>query len=125
MVRAFAMYEPLKIFVAAGLLLIIAGAAPIARFLVRYFAGDGSGMIQSLLLGGVFVLMGVMAIMFAFIADLIAFNRQLLEISLEKIRKIDADLQRLRDAEQPFPEARLRAELETLETRRRSASGGD
>ena len=30
---------------------MLAGAAPVVRFLIHYFAGDGSGMIQSLIIG--------------------------------------------------------------------------
>lgn len=89
MVRSYAMYEPLKIFMAAGVFLMALGAIPILRFLVYYALGNGDGKIQSLLIGGVLVLMGGICAMFALIADLIAYNRQLLEITLEKVRRIE------------------------------------
>ena len=89
MLRAYAMYEPLKIFMALGTILMALGAIPIVRFLIYYALGDGGGKIQSLLIGGVLVLMGGVCVMFALIADLIAYNRQLLEMTLEKVRRIE------------------------------------
>ena len=89
MVRSYAMYEPLKIFMAAGFFLMTLGAVPIFRFLVLYALGDGDGKVQSLLIGGVLILMGAVCSMFALIADLIAYNRQLLEITLEKVRRME------------------------------------
>ncbi len=91
MMRAYAMYEPLKIFMAAGVFLMALGAIPVVRFLVHYALGDGDGKIQSLLIGGVLILMGGICAMFALIADLIAYNRQLLEITLEKVRRMEYD----------------------------------
>lgn len=89
MVRSYAMYEPLKIFMAAGVFLMALGAVPVVRFLILYALGDGEGKIQSLLIGGVLILMGAVCSMFALIADLIAYNRQLLEMTLEKVRRME------------------------------------
>jgi hypothetical protein len=44
--------------------------------------GQGDGYIQSLVLGGVLVLAGFMAYPAGLVADLISFNRQLLEMIL-------------------------------------------
>ena len=89
MIRSYAMYEPLKIFMAAGVCLMALGALPVVRFLVYYALGNGDGKIQSLLIGGVLILMGSICAMFALIADLIAYNRQLLEVTLEKVRRME------------------------------------
>ncbi|GJL95335.1 MAG: glycosyl transferase [Hyphococcus sp.] len=117
MLRAYAMYEPLKIFLVLGVALMLAGTLPIARFIFHYFAGDGAGMIQSLILGGVLFLMGGVCAMFALIADLIAYNRQLLELTLERVRKIEYALDEPRE-EKPnrraFPAEKLREELSAL-----------
>ena len=90
MARAYAMYNPLRIFVAAGGLAALAGMIPIARFLYFYAIGDGGGHIQSLILGGVLMILGVVSIMFGIIADLIGRNRQLLETTLERVRRIES-----------------------------------
>lgn len=49
------------------------------RFLAFYFVHDGSGHIQSLILASIFLGMGVQSFFIAFIADLLAANRKLLE----------------------------------------------
>lgn len=119
MLRVYAMYEPLKIFLWLGIALMGLGLLPVARFLVNYAMGDGSGMVQSLILGGVLFLMGTLSVMFALIADLVAYNRQLLEVALERVRHIDSRLGALetgngRSADR-FPERKVRAELDALQ----------
>lgn len=91
MIRMYLMYQPLRFFVYIGLTLTLIGLIPIARFLVYYFQGDGSGHIQSLLLGSVILLMGFVTFVMAILADLINFNRQLLEMTLEKVRRMELD----------------------------------
>ena len=88
-VRMYAMYHPLRVFSLISVVLLTVGAIPVVRFLFFYLAGDSSGHIQSLVLGGVLLLMGFVAAMIGLVADLISFNRQLIEITLEKIRKIE------------------------------------
>ena len=116
MLRVYAMYEPLKIFLWAGIAMMGLGMLPVFRFLINYAMGDGSGMLQSLVLGGVLFLMGVLSVMFALIADLTAYNRQLLEITLERVRRIDDALaMQIQSSETAaFPEAQLREELAAL-----------
>lgn len=86
--RAYAMYNPLRVFTALGVLLAIAGLVPIVRFLVHYLAGDGAGRIQSLVLGGSMLTLGMVAIMFGILADLVARNRQLLEYTIEQVHRL-------------------------------------
>lgn len=94
MIRMYAMYEPLRVFFYIGVILSIIGVLPIIRFLFFYFSGNGAGHLQSLVLGGVLLIIGFVTFMIGLVADLISFNRQLTEITLEKIRKIE-----LRDLE--------------------------
>jgi len=89
MIRMYSMYQPLRVFFYMGLALTILGAFPVLRFLYYYFSGDGAGHIQSLILGGVFLIIGFITLMIGLVADLISFNRQLIEIGLEKIRRIE------------------------------------
>ena len=89
LVRSYAMYQPLKIFVFIGLLLMLVGAVPIVRFLYYFGQDGGAGHIQSLVIGGVLTTMGFIAFLVGLVADLIAFNRQLMEILLEKVRRLE------------------------------------
>lgn len=88
-VRMYAMYQPLKVFFFIGLTLSILGAIPILRFLYFYFTGDGEGHLQSLILGGVLTILGFISFLIALLADLMNFNRQLIEQTLEKVRRIE------------------------------------
>jgi glycosyltransferase involved in cell wall biosynthesis len=91
-VRMYAMYQPLKVFFFIGLTLSILGVIPILRFLYFYFTGDGEGHLQSLVLGGVFTILGFISFLIALLADLMNFNRQLIEQTLEKVRRIELEL---------------------------------
>ncbi|MBU3005740.1 glycosyltransferase family 2 protein [Paraglaciecola arctica] len=91
-VRMYAMYQPLKVFFFIGLTLSILGAIPIIRFLFFYFTGDGDGHLQSLVLGGVLTILGFISFLIALLADLMNFNRQLIEQTLEKVRRIELEL---------------------------------
>lgn len=88
--RAYAMYNPLRVFVTAGAAAAAIGLIPIVRFLYFYAIGDGGGHIQSLVLGGVLIILGVVSTMFGIVADLVGRNRQLLETTLERVRRIEA-----------------------------------
>jgi len=69
-------------------------------------------------LGSVLLMMGGLSAMFALIADLVAFNRQIAELTLERVRRME---NRLGLPQQRFPEAELRRELETLRQRTEAA----
>ena len=88
-VRMYSMYQPLRVFFFIGSFLVLLGVVPILRFLYLFLAGSGDGHIQSLVLGGTFLLMGFVAYLAGLVADLISFNRQLLEITLEKVRRME------------------------------------
>ncbi len=94
MLRIYTMYHPLRMFSYVGVLLAVVGLAPILRFLYFYFSGDGEGHIQSLVLGGAFLMMGFVAVLVGVVADLINFNRRLVELTLQKVRDLELDAQR-------------------------------
>ena len=89
MVRMYAMYQPLRVFVYIGLTLTALGLLPILRFVWFYFTEGGAGHIQSLVLGGTLVIVGLVTFLIGLVADLINFNRQLLEMTLERVRRIE------------------------------------
>ena len=91
-VRMYTMYQPLRVFVLIGSLITLIGLIPIARFLIYYFMGEGDGHVQSLILGSVISLLGAFTFLIALIADLINFNRQLIEQTLEKVRRVELEL---------------------------------
>jgi len=88
-VRMYSMYQPLRVFFWIGTLLSVAGAIPVVRFLYFYAINEGAGHVQSLILGGALLMMGFFAYLVGLVADLIQFNRQLLEMVLERLKVIE------------------------------------
>lgn len=88
--RAFTMYRSLRIFTMISVFLVLIGAAIGIRFLVYYIQGQGSGMVQSLILAAVFLIVGFVTFLIGLIADLVSFNRKILEEVLVRLRRQDA-----------------------------------
>ena len=74
MLRIYAMHQPLKVFAIVG----------------------GEGHIQSLIPGAL-VIIAVVSFVIGLVADLIGFDRQLLEITLEKVREMELKLAPMED----------------------------
>lgn len=85
-VRMYSMYQPLRVFFLIGCVIFLIGAYPILRFVWFYFSGDGGGHIQSLVVGSVLMMMGFITCTIGLVADLIQFNRQLLEMILVRLK---------------------------------------
>lgn len=88
-VRSYVMYRPLNAFMKVGGVMILIGLIPILRFLLLFLAGNGDGNIQSLVLGGVFLLAGYITIILALLSETIATNRKLLEQVLRRVRTLE------------------------------------
>jgi len=95
-IRSYIMYRPHLIFISLGTVLLIGGLIPFARYAVIYFGNDRGSHIQSLLLGAVLVFAAIIAYALAIIADLTRTNRTLQEDTLERIKRLQYNL----DAEQ-------------------------
>jgi len=78
-VRIFVVYRPFRFFMTLGSILFFIGFLIGARFLWFYFSDQATGHIQSLILASVFLGMGFQTMLIAFVADLLAANRLLLE----------------------------------------------
>ena len=89
MLRSYAMYRAMRFFSLIALVLCFAGTVPMIRFLVRFMAGEGQGNIQSLVMGGVLIVMGVVTFAVALLADAVAVNRRLIEEILVSTRRAD------------------------------------
>lgn len=89
LVRSYTMYRSLRVFSIISLCLVIIGIIPVARFLIFYLLGDGDGRIQSLILGSVFIILGYVTFVMALLADATATNRKMLEVTLEKMRRLE------------------------------------
>lgn len=89
--RSYVMYRPLNAFMTLGGVMLLIGAVPVVRFLYFFAIGEGDGKVQSLVLGGVFLLAGYLTIVLALLSDTIATNRRLLENILRRVRKLEME----------------------------------
>jgi glycosyltransferase involved in cell wall biosynthesis len=78
-VRIFVIYRPFRFFGTVGAAIFAVGFLIGFRFLLKYFAGQGDGHVQSLVLASALLVIGFQTILVAFLADLLAANRKLIE----------------------------------------------
>jgi hypothetical protein len=90
-IRMYAMYQPLKVFLIIGGLCILGGLIPSARFLVNYLREGSAGHVQSLIFAAILIFAGFLSFMIAIIGDLISFNRSLIEEILLRVRRIELE----------------------------------
>lgn len=100
-IRAYIMYKPYVIFGATGVILLILGGIPFARYIILTFTDrSGSGHLQSLILGMLLLIASFLCFALNIIADLIRINRVLIEQNLahtKKIRFVDSHKTSSRD----------------------------
>ena len=87
--RIYAMYEPLKVFLILGLTLLAAGGGLGLRYAWFWWQGDVRGHLQSALASAVLLIFGVMTLQWGILADVVAANRKLLEDLLYRVRKME------------------------------------
>ena len=87
-VRIFAVYKPFRFFMTFGLLLFSAGFVIGLRYLYYYFREGGEGHVQSLILASILLGIGFQTMLVAFLADLLAVNRRLMEDVQYRLKKL-------------------------------------
>ena len=91
MIRMYTMYQPLRVFFYIGFFFILAGLIPSVRFLIYYFMGQGGGHIQSLIFAAILFIVGFQVLVVGLVADVISFNRRLIEETLLRVRRMEFD----------------------------------
>jgi glycosyltransferase involved in cell wall biosynthesis len=91
--RIYALYEPLRVFLAAAAFFALIGAVIWARFLYFYFFADEPGQhIQSLILGSTLFIVAVQLAALGVVGDILAGSRLLQQRALERIRRVELHL---------------------------------
>jgi len=91
--RIYAMYEPLRVFLAAAALVALVGAVIWLRFLYFFFFSDNpGGHIQSLILGSTMFIVAVQLAALGVIGDILAGTRVLQQRVLERVRRVELQL---------------------------------
>jgi len=89
--RAYTMYRPLRVFTALSVLLILGGLALGGRYLYFFLNGQGGGHIQSVIVAAVLWIVGFQVFLIGLVADLIGFNRKIIEEILYRVRKLELE----------------------------------
>lgn len=87
--RAYTMYRPLRVFSTFSLIFLALGLILSLRFVYFFLQGQGNGHIQSLILAAVLLIVGFQTFLIGLVADLISFNRKILEDLIYRIRRIE------------------------------------
>jgi hypothetical protein len=90
--RAYTLYRALRVFTTIGAITLLAGIIVGGRFLVYYFSRQ-SGHVQLVILSAVFLIVGFQILLIGLIADLVGFNRKILEEILYRLRRTELDNQ--------------------------------
>jgi hypothetical protein len=101
-----------------GLVMALIGSIPMLRFLYYYFFSSGAGKIQSLVIGSALITVGILTFVAGLVADLLNHNRQLIEMTLEKVRRMEyaQNAARAQEAAQSLSDSRK--EIDTTRTSR-------
>jgi glycosyltransferase involved in cell wall biosynthesis len=91
--RVYALYEPLRVFMTAAVLVGLVAAVIWGRFAWFYIAeGEGAGHVQSLILGAVLFIAAVQLAALGVMGDILAGSRILQQRTLERVRRVELQL---------------------------------
>jgi glycosyltransferase involved in cell wall biosynthesis len=90
--RIYALYEPLRLFMAAAAVVALVGIFIWARFLYFFLSGEGAGHIQSLILGSTLFIVAVQLAALGVLGDILAGSRVLQQRILERVRRVELQL---------------------------------
>ena len=90
--RMVTLYRPFRTFMLFAGLFFVPGAFLLARFFYYYIVRGGqggTGLVQSVVIGGVCVMVAVQMFVLGILADLLSANRTLIEDLLVRMRKLE------------------------------------
>jgi glycosyltransferase involved in cell wall biosynthesis len=90
--RIYALYEPLRVFMTAALIVGSIAFAVWARFFYFWVNGDGGGHVQSLILGAVLFNAAMVLAALGVLGDLISGQRITLQRIFERVRRVELEL---------------------------------
>jgi glycosyltransferase involved in cell wall biosynthesis len=90
--RIYSMYEPLRVFMTAALIVGVAAVVVWGRFFYFFLQGDGAGHVQSLILGAVLFNAAMVLAALGVIGDLLSGQRITLQRIFERVRRVELEL---------------------------------
>jgi glycosyltransferase involved in cell wall biosynthesis len=91
-VRIYAQYEPLRVFMTLATVLGVLALVPWTRFVIAYANGNGAGHVQSLIFGAVLFNAAVVLAALGIIGDLMYGQRIMAQRTFERVRRIELQL---------------------------------
>ena len=89
LIRIFIVYKAFRFFISVGLFVTSMGLLVGFRFLYFFFSNQGSGHVQSLILSSILLGTGFQIMLTAFLADLLAVNRRLMEDVQYRVKALE------------------------------------
>jgi glycosyltransferase involved in cell wall biosynthesis len=93
--HSYTMYRPLRVFSAFSILIISGGIILGIRYFYFLLLGQGGGHIQSVILAAVLLIVGFQVFLIGIVADLIGFNRRIMEEVLYRVRKSEMEAEKM------------------------------
>jgi len=90
--RIYTMYEPLRVFMTAALIVGVAALVVWGRFFYFFLQGDGAGHVQSLILGAVLFNAAMVLAALGVLGDLLSGQRITLQRIFERVRRVELEL---------------------------------
>ncbi len=89
--RMVTLYRPFRTFMLFSGLFLVPGVFLLSRFFYYYIVrqGQGTGLVQSVVIGGVCIMVAVQMFVLGILADLLSANRTLIEDLLVRMRKLE------------------------------------
>ncbi len=90
-IRIYALYQPMAFFNIIGAIFCLGGVALGIRYLYFMAIGEGTGHVQSVIVGALLIIVGAQSFVVGLLADLIAANRKLVQETLTRVRDMQLD----------------------------------
>jgi glycosyltransferase involved in cell wall biosynthesis len=90
--RIYAQYEPLRVFMTMAFILGLGALGVWTRFIIAFIGGEGSGHVQSLILGAVLFNAAVVLAALGVMGDLMYAQRVMTQRTFERVRRIELQL---------------------------------
>lgn len=88
-VRNIVIFRPLRFFGLIGIVLTTLGILPLGRFFYLYLMGNGSGHLQSIVIGAMFILLGYINLVLGLLGSAIGWHRKVTEEVLYRVKKLE------------------------------------
>ncbi len=88
-VRNIVIFRPLRFFGLIGIVLTTLGMIPLIRFFYLYLMGNGSGHLQSIVIGAMFILLGYINLVLGLLGSAIGWHRKVTEEVLYRVKKLE------------------------------------